>query len=324
MSEPASLKKQDNTIASSGLSKMVPVAFLAVVIIWSTTPLGIVWSSESVHPSMAVLLRMIIALLLGSFILLIARIRLPLSKAALKLYGVSSIGIVGGMLLSYFAAKYLASGTMSLIFGLSPLLSGLLAQKILNEPKFGPMRSISLVVAFIGLGIVCSSKISLTSDSWIGLALVLAAVSLFSLSGVLIKTVKINIHPIASTVGALMISTPMFALAWILFDGTLPIDSWSERSLYAILYLGVFGSLIGFIAYFYILQNLSASTVALVTLITPVFAMMLGARLNGEIITSALILGAICVLLGLTLYQFGDKLLNRYRPSYQVDRTEEG
>ncbi|ACA86514.1 DMT family transporter [Shewanella woodyi] len=324
MSEPASLKKQDNTIASSGLSKMVPVAFLAVVIIWSTTPLGIVWSSESVHPSMAVLLRMIIALLLGSFILLIARIRLPLSKAALKLYGVSSIGIVGGMLLSYFAAKYLASGTMSLIFGLSPLLSGLLAQKILNEPKFGPMRSISLVVAFIGLGIVCSSKISLTSDSWIGLALVLAAVSLFSLSGVLIKTVKINIHPIASTVGALMISTPMFALAWILFDGTLPIDSWSERSLYAILYLGVFGSLIGFIAYFYILQNLSASTVALVTLITPAFAMMLGARLNGEIITSALILGAICVLLGLTLYQFGDKLLNRYRPSYQVDRTEEG
>nr|WP_041418119.1 DMT family transporter [Shewanella woodyi] len=303
---------------------MVPVAFLAVVIIWSTTPLGIVWSSESVHPSMAVLLRMIIALLLGSFILLIARIRLPLSKAALKLYGVSSIGIVGGMLLSYFAAKYLASGTMSLIFGLSPLLSGLLAQKILNEPKFGPMRSISLVVAFIGLGIVCSSKISLTSDSWIGLALVLAAVSLFSLSGVLIKTVKINIHPIASTVGALMISTPMFALAWILFDGTLPIDSWSERSLYAILYLGVFGSLIGFIAYFYILQNLSASTVALVTLITPAFAMMLGARLNGEIITSALILGAICVLLGLTLYQFGDKLLNRYRPSYQVDRTEEG
>ncbi len=152
----------------------------------------------------------------------------------------------------------------------------------------------------------------------------LTAVSLFSLSGVLIKTVKINIHPIASTVGALMISTPIFALAWILFDGTLHINSWSERSLYAILYLGVFGSLIGFIAYFYILQNLSASTVALVTLITPVFAMMLGAKLNGEIITLALVLGAICVLLGLTLYQFGDKLLNRYRPSYQTGKTKEG
>ncbi|NRD74115.1 DMT family transporter [Shewanella sp. VB17] len=317
MPEQASHQPAVKHINQPLLSKMVPVAFLAVVLIWSTTPLGIVWSSESVHPTMAVLLRMLIALALGSLILLITRIRLPMSKTALKLYAFSSIGIVGGMLLSYFSAKYLMSGTISLIFGLSPLISGLLAQKILNEPTFGPIRSLSLVVAFIGLGIVCSSKISLTSDSWIGLVLILTAMFLFSLSGVLIKTVKINIHPIASTVGALMFSTPIFILAWIIFDGTLPIAQWEIKSIYAIIYLGIFGSLIGFIGYFYILQNLKASTVALVTLITPVFAIMLGASLNGEIITSSLILGAICVLLGLSLYQFGDRCLQRVKLSRQ-------
>ncbi|WP_076410180.1 DMT family transporter [Shewanella sp. UCD-KL12] len=293
---------------SATLPKLVPFAFLSVVLIWSTTPLGIVWSSESVHPTMAVLLRMLIALSLGCLILLTARIRLPWSKAAIKLYSVSSIGIVGGMLLSYFAARYLASGTMSLIFGLSPLISGLLAQKLLGEDKFGPMKLLALALAFIGLGIVCSSKLSLSSASWVGLLLILTAVFLFSLSGVLIKTVKINIHPIASTVGALLFSTPQFMLAWLLFDGSLPIDTWQERSLWSILYLGVFGSLIGFIAYFYILQNLKASTVALVTLITPVFAMMLGTQLNNEQVTTALIIGAAFVILGLGLYQFGDKI----------------
>lgn len=292
------------------LPRLVPAAFLSVVLIWSTTPLGIVWSSESVHPTMAVLLRMMIALSLGSLILLITRIRLPLSKTAIKLYGVSSIGIVGGMLLSYFSARYLASGTMSLIFGLSPLISGLLAQRLLGEAKFGPMKLLALAMAFIGLGIVCSSKLSLGSDSWIGLMLILTAVFLFSLSGVLIKTIKINIHPIASTVGALAFSTPIFALAWLIFDGTLPIETWQQRSLWSILYLGVFGSLIGFIAYFYILQNLKASTVSLVTLITPVFAMMLGARLNGETITDALVIGAIFVISGLGLYQFGETTLD--------------
>ncbi len=290
------------------LPKMVPFAFLAVVLIWSTTPLGIVWSSASVHPTMAVLLRMLLALVLGSLLLVIFRIRFPWTKTAFKLYGFSSIGIVGGMLLSYFAARYLASGTMSLIFGLSPLISGLLAQKLLNEPKFGPMKLLALVMAFVGLGVVCSSKLSLSSDSWIGLVLVLTAVSLFSLSGVLIKTVKINIHPIASTVGALLFSTPMFTLAWLLFDGTLPVDTWQLKSIWAIIYLGVFGSLIGFIAYFYVLQNLKASTVALVTLITPVFAMTLGATLNGEVITDTLLIGALFVIGGLALYQFGERL----------------
>ena len=116
-------------MSATALPKMVPVAFMSVVLIWSTTPLGIVWSSESVHPTMAVLLRMLIALVLGSLIILLMRIRLPWNTTARKLYAVSSIGIVGGMLLSYFAARYLSSGTMSLIFGLSPLISGLLAQK---------------------------------------------------------------------------------------------------------------------------------------------------------------------------------------------------
>ncbi|QYJ85564.1 DMT family transporter [Shewanella mesophila] len=297
------------------LPKLVPISFLAVVLIWSTTPLGIVWSSESVHPTMAVLLRMVIALVIGSVIILFSNIRLPWNRTAFKLYGFSSIGIVGGMLLSYFAARYLPSGTMSLIFGLSPLLSGLLAQKLLNEPKFSRMKIIALVVAFTGLGVVCSAKLSLASDSWIGLVLILCAVFLFSLSGVLIKTVNIAIHPIASTVGALLFSTPLFALAWLLFDSTVPIDTWSIRSMAAIIYLGLFGSLIGFIAYFYILQHLNASTVALVTLITPVFAMGLGAVLNGEAITDALMVGAGLVLGGLGLYQFGNKMLLSLKPS---------
>ncbi|WP_110457273.1 DMT family transporter [Shewanella algidipiscicola] len=293
------------------LPKLVPISFLAVVLIWSTTPLGIVWSSESVHPTMAVLLRMLIALVLGLLVIIMTKIRLPWNRIAFKLYGFSAIGIVGGMLLSYFAARYLPSGTMSLIFGLSPLISGLLAQKLLNEPKFGPMRILALLLAFTGLGVVCSAKLALGSDSWIGLSLILCAVLLFSLSGVLIKTVHIAIHPIASTVGALLFSTPLFALAWLLFDASLPIDTWSVRSMAAIAYLGVFGSLIGFVAYFYILQHLNASTVALVTLITPVFAMALGAQLNGEAITEALVIGAGLVLGGLGLYQFGDRLRRR-------------
>ncbi|WP_394203237.1 DMT family transporter [Shewanella waksmanii] len=288
------------------LPKLVAIAFIAVVLIWSTTPLGIVWSSESVHPTMAVLLRMVLALVIGGVVILCSSIRLPLTANAFKLYGFSAIGIVGGMLLSYMAARYIPSGTMSLLFGLSPIISGLMAQRILGEAKFSHIRIVALILAFSGLAVVCSSKLALGDTAILGLLLILCAVTLFSLSGVLIKTVQISIHPIASTVGALMVSTPMFALAWWLFDGTFPVDTWSAKSLWSIIYLGIFGSLIGFVGYFYILQHLNASTVALVTLITPIFAMGLGAVLNNEQISQTLIIGACLVILGLAVYQFGD------------------
>jgi drug/metabolite transporter (DMT)-like permease len=47
-------------------------------------------------------------------------------------------------------------------------------------------------------------------------------------------------------------------------------------------YLGVFGSVIGFMLYYYTLKHLRVSTIALITLITPVTALLLGHYLNGE------------------------------------------
>jgi drug/metabolite transporter (DMT)-like permease len=86
------------------------------------------------------------------------------------------------------------------------------------------------------------------------------------------------------------------------------VESWQARSLWATLYLGVFGSLLGFYAYFTVLQKMSATNVTLVTLITPIIALTLGAWLNDEQVTNTLVLGATAVLLGLTLYHFGHLL----------------
>lgn len=290
----------------------VSAAYLAVVLIWSTTPLGIVWSSESVSPTMAVLLRMVIAAIIGVIVIWFnKRIALPWHRRAKLLYCYSAIGIFGGMLLSYFASQYISSGMISLVFGLAPILSGLLAQKILSEPAFGFVRRVAIIIAVLGLCLVCSENVAFGNEAYIGLLLVLGAVFFFSLSGVLVKSVHITIHPIATTVGSLIVCIPFFALTWYFFDGTLLIETWEPRSLWAILYLGIFGSLVGFVAYFFVLQKLNASTVSLITMITPILAICLGALLNDELLSINIVLGALTVMFGLWIYQFGPKLIQK-------------
>lgn len=290
----------------------VPIAYLAVLLIWSTTPLGIVWSSESINPSMAVLLRMLIALLLGAMVLKIRSIELPWHKKALKLYSFSALGIFGGMLFSYMAAGYLSSGILSLVFGLSPVISAILARKILAEPKISPVKKLSMLLSITGLAIVCSGNFTLENNAIYGLVFVFLAVFFFSLSGVLVKSISLVIHPLATTVGALSVATPLFFISWLILDGSLPIEQWQAKSILSTLYLGVFGSLIGFYAYFTVLQKLTASTVTLITLITPVIALMLGSTLNDEQLNSTLLIGAFLVLLGLSIYHWGEKLTNKY------------
>ena len=283
----------------------VSIAYLAVLLIWSTTPLGIVWSSESINPSLAVLLRMLIALVLGALVIKVRKINLPWHKQALTLYTYSELGIFVGMLCTYLAAPYLSSGIISLVFGLSPVISALLAKKILAEPNISGVRKFSMIISLCGLAVVCSDNFTLADDGIYGVIFILLAVFFFSLSGVLVKSVSIAIHPLATTVGALTVATPLFLVSWLVLDGTVPVETWQVKSIWATLYLGVFGSLIGFYAYFTVLQKLSASSVTLITLVTPVIALSLGAMLNGEVINDKLILGAFMVLFGLAIYHFG-------------------
>jgi len=285
----------------------VPSAYLCVIIVSSTTPLGIVWSSESLSPTMAVLLRMCIAAVLGSILLVATRIRLPVSKPALRLYSYSGLGIFGGMICSYLAAGYIGSGLMSLLFGLSPIVAGLFAQRLLGEAKFTPLRWVALVFAICGLAIVCWDKLLLNEQALIGIGLILLAMVIFSFSGVAIKSVSINIHPLATTLGALYCCIPLFFITWLLFDGNINTSLWTNRSIGAIVYLGIFGSLLNYIAYFFILQRTSPTSVAMITFITPIFAILLGAQLNNESINTSTILGGGLVLIGLGLYHWKRK-----------------
>ncbi|WP_207062558.1 DMT family transporter [Motiliproteus sp. SC1-56] len=293
----------------------VPAAYLIVVLVWSTTPLAIVWSSEAVSPIMAALLRMALAAMVGQVLLWAWRIPLPLDRQALRGYGWAILGIYGAMATTYVASRHVPSGLISLIFGLAPIVSGLLGRLWLNERGFTPVRWLALLLAVIGLARIMSDNLLLDPGAYGGIALMLLAVTLFSASAVLVKGTGSQIHPLAQTVGALWGSLPCYLLTWWLLEGQWPDLAASGRSLWAILYLALFGSLLGFVCYFYVLKRLSPGTVALVTLITPAIALLLGNLLNDEAITPRLLQGGVMICLGLGLYHWGDRLRHRLRPA---------
>ncbi|NVK43634.1 MAG: DMT family transporter [Oceanospirillaceae bacterium] len=286
----------------------VPSAYLAVLVIWATTPLGVAWSSETVHPLMAAWLRMAIAALLGWLLVRALRLELPWHRAALRSYACATLGIFGAMAATYTAVQYIPSGLISVIFGLSPIISALLAQLLLKEAPFAPHRWLACVLGLAGLGWIFLDGATLGPGSWPGVALLLLAALLFSLSGVMVKREALAIHPLSQTVGALVLSLPAYGLLWALLDGSAPQLDFSSHSPWAILYLAVFGSLVGFVSYFHVLSRLSPSTVALVTLITPVFALLLGSWLNHEVVGTSTWTGTAVILAGLSVFFWGDRL----------------
>lgn len=286
----------------------VPLAYIGVIIIWSTTPLAIKWSGGDAGFLFGVTARMLIGLLFSSVLmLLISGRRVPWDKDSLKAYFIAGIAIYGAMLSTYWGSQYISSGFISVIFGMNPIITGVLAALWLNERSLTPRKLLGVGFGLSGLIVIFSQAIELGGHATLGIAAVCLSVLLHSLSSVWFKKLDIKLTALEITHGGLMVSVPLYLLTWFVIQGTLP-EHFSQRGLGSIIYLGLFGSVLGFILFYYILKNIEVSRVSLITLITPVVALFLGYALNNEILSVSVWVGTALIMLGMSFYQWGDKL----------------
>lgn len=296
----------------------VPIAYLGIILIWATTPLAIQWSTQGTGFAFAVLARMLIGVVVAGLLVAVWRIGLPLHGRARRAYLVGGLGVFGAMALTYWGARYVHSGLISVLFGLSPLMAAVLAALWLGERALTPLKIAGMVLGACGLAVIFVDGGSLGGEHALaGLLALLLAVFIYSASLVGLKRIADDSPPLATTVGTLTVSLPLFALVWAFTDGQLPAVV-PPRSGAAIVYLGIFGSVIGFALYYYVIKHLAASKVALITLITPVLALFLGHVFNGEIIGLRLWLGTGVILFGLSVYQWDE--LAALRLSYRWAR----
>lgn len=286
----------------------LPVAFVSVILIWSTTPLAIKWSALGIGPSFAVLSRMMIGALLCVAVLALLRNRFPLHRKAWLSYMASGLSMFGAMALSYWSAQYVSSGMISVLFGLTPLITSLGAALWLKEEALTPSKVGGMLLGVLGLAMVFRGGLGLGESAVLGVAALFVAVVVQSLGLVWIKRIGDDSPPLATTLGSLIVALPLFFASWWLADGSLP-EVWPERALAATVYLGVIGSVLGFALYYYMIKHMEAGHIALITLITPVLALLLGHGLNDEAVLPQVWLGTASIILGLCLHRWGEQVL---------------
>lgn len=282
----------------------VPAAYVGVILIWSTTPLAIQWSAQGAGFSFAVMARMLIGLAICLLLLRARRIPFPFTAAARQLYAISGLSLFASMLLTYWGALHIPSGLISVIFGLSPLLTGVFAALWLSERTLTPMRLAGLGLALAGLWLIFGQPWPGDSQATAGIAAVVAGMVMQALGLVWIKRLNLRASSLAITTGSLGVAAPCFVLAWLLTDSAqLPSDI-TLRAGAAIVYLGILGSVVGFTLYYFVIKHLDAGRVALITLITPVSALLLGQALNHEWIPGSGWAGIALIGTGLLLYEW--------------------
>jgi drug/metabolite transporter (DMT)-like permease len=186
------------------------------------------------------------------------------------------------------------------------LLTGLLAAAFLGERSLGILPIMAYILGIAGLHQVFGSAIRFGPDAVSGIAAVLLSSLLQSASAVWIKRIDAGVSALAVVAGSLMLALPVYLATWLVLDGRWP-EVLPQNSLLSIVYLGMVATTLGFVLYFYVLQHLGATRVALISLVSPVLALIVGHVVNHEPLTPRILLGSLLILGALLVHALGGR-----------------
>jgi drug/metabolite transporter (DMT)-like permease len=284
----------------------VPAAYIGIVLIWSTTPLAIQWSGTEVGYLFGITSRMMLGVIVGLLTAMLFSIELPWHAAARRTYIAAGLGLFFAMTSVYWASQFIPSGWISVLFGLAPIVTGVMATLWLSEQAFSVSRIIGMLLGLAGLAIMLLGSQALGPGAAYGIAGMLFSVTAYSASAIAIKRIGADVPALATTIGGLVVTVPLLVAVYVISGEPLP-SMVPTRTLLAIVYLGVIGSVLGFAMYYYVLKHVDTTRVALITVITPVIALLLGHLLNGEALQAEALVGTAAILSGLLLFEYGQR-----------------
>lgn len=273
------------------------LALWTVYLIWGSTYLGIKLAGETIPPVFAAGARFVIA---GGLMVAFVLWRrgagaFRASRAAYASAALVGVLLPGANALLFVAERDVPTGLASLVIASVPLWVVLL--RLLTHDRPARAALAGTVVGFAGVALLVRPEGETTAT---GLALVVASALAWSLGSFLSARLPLPPDAFAATaiemlVGGIVLLPVGVALA--LADGeSLDPATYSARSMLGFVYLVLFGSLVGYTAYVWLLANAPLGTVATYAYVNPIVAIALGALVLDESLTWAIVAGAAIVL----------------------------
>lgn len=284
---------------------MLPYVALGVVwIVWGSTYLAIRVVVREMPPLSAAAFRFFVAgLLMGGVALVVDRVAGWPSRRQwidYSLIGVLLLAVGNGLVM--WAERTVPSSTAALIVATVPvwllLLDGL-------RPGGQPWTArvwIGTAIGLAGVALVARPERGVEAGHWPAMIGLQVACLSWVVGSLYAQSVPKRL-PLASAAAIEMVagSLALAAFAWVFREDASALASASPRTWGAISYLVVFGSLVGFTAFAYCLNELPASTVGTYAYVNPVVAVILGWLILHESLTPGLLAGGALIVLSVVL-----------------------
>jgi len=274
--------------------------YLLLCIIWGTTWVAIKASLESLTPFMSAGTRFLLASAVIYTIMKLNRIKLQTDNLSVKLYllmGFFSFIIPFGLV--YWAQQFVPSGLSAVLFAVYPFFVAIFSYFRIPEEKIGIVKIIGIILGFSGIVIIFSDSFgAVISDYIVGMLAIV-------LSGAMQANIAVTLKKSGGHLNSLSMNLiPMLLAGFIMMLVSLTTEKPSQNifdlnAILAVSYLAIFGSVVTFTSFYWLLKRVNVVILSLIAFITPIVALIAGWIIFNEQLTTRHFIGSVTVLAGL-------------------------
>jgi drug/metabolite transporter (DMT)-like permease len=283
------------------------LAFAAIYLVWGSTYLAIRYAVETIPPLVTAGVRHSIA---GVIMLAWAWVRgfRPRREHWISGLIVGALFFLVGHGTLHWAEQYVGSGLAALLIATEPMFILVLAW-LMGQQRISRRSLLGLLVGVVGVAMLTGAELTVKGSSLLGLLAVLLGSLAWSAGVVISPKLKLPTDALGRTALPTICGAAMLLIAAGL-TGEFQATHWASISLKSWLglaYLIVFGSVIAFTAYTWLLQRCPPALVATHTYANPVVAVLLGWLLASEQLSVRVAAASVAILGAIALIRRGEK-----------------
>ncbi|HEX5705668.1 MAG TPA: DMT family transporter [Pyrinomonadaceae bacterium] len=279
------------------------LVWVGVCLIWSTVWLFIKLGLEDLPPVSFAGLRLLLAVLVLTPVVVARRIALPRRGRDLALVAVTGFLLLGlNYALLYWGAQFIPSGLTAVLQSTQPAFGLLFAHRLLREERITPAKLAALALGVGGVAVISSEQLSVAGwEALWGCVAVTTAAVFVGLAYVLVKARGAHLNPTALMLGQMVCGMLPLLTYGLAVEGNPLAFNWTTKAVVSLVYLVLAGSVAAFWLNYWLLKRMDATKVLLMAIVEPLLAVLLGALVLGETLTGRTFVGGAFILLSVAL-----------------------
>lgn len=288
---------------------MTVLVWLILCLLWGTTWIFIKIGLADLPPITFAAARFLLAVILLVPFLLAGKFGLPRTGKEWRL-----IALTGVLQFSlnysavFWSEQYITSGLAAVLQATITVFGLLLAWIFLPSEQITKVKILAVCVGIAGVAVIFIDQLRVDDImAFAGSAAIVAGAYAAAQASILVKAKGGSIHPAALLWSQMVCGLPLIIIYALAAEGDPLSFDWTWRAIVCVLYLTIAGTIAAFWLYYWLLSRIESTRAMMISLVTPLIAVVVGNLTLGETLPPQTVLGGLLILTGIGLIVFRSK-----------------